>query len=238
MAGIGLLNEKSLHASLKEWYAGPGDVLEVPLDGFVIDIVRDGLLVEIQTGSFASIKSKLLKLSRARQIRLVYPIAKEKWIVKPAEDTGRVIRRRSPRKGRLEDLFWEMVSFPQLLTNPNFSLEVLLVREEELRRYDGERRRRWRTKGWVTEERRLLEVVERRLFERPADWQSLLPEGLRSRFTAKGLAEALGIRLQLAQRMVYCLTKAGMTHLTGKQGRANVYEMVGGLDSESAHNIA
>ncbi len=37
MSGIGLLNEKPLHASLKEWYAQPGDQFEVPVDGFVID---------------------------------------------------------------------------------------------------------------------------------------------------------------------------------------------------------
>ena len=56
MSGIGLLNEKPLHASLKEWCAQPGDQFEVAVDGFVIDIVRDDLLLEIQTGNLASIK--------------------------------------------------------------------------------------------------------------------------------------------------------------------------------------
>ena len=84
MSGIGLLNEKPLHASLKEWYAQPGDQFEVAVDGFVIDIVRDDLLLEIQTGNFASIKSKLTDLARAHRIRLIYPIAQEKWIVKLA----------------------------------------------------------------------------------------------------------------------------------------------------------
>jgi hypothetical protein len=37
-------------ASLKKWYAQPGDRFEVPVDGFVIDIVRDDLLLDIQTG--------------------------------------------------------------------------------------------------------------------------------------------------------------------------------------------
>ena len=53
MSGIGLLNEKPLHASLKQWYARPGDRFEVAVDGFVIDIVRDDLLIEIQTRNFA-----------------------------------------------------------------------------------------------------------------------------------------------------------------------------------------
>jgi hypothetical protein len=102
-SGIGVLNEKSLHKSLKQWYARPGDRLEVPLDGFVIDIVRDDL-IEIQTGSFASIKAKLTHLTRARRVRLIYPIVQEKWIVRLSPGgRGDVIRRKSPRKGRAED---------------------------------------------------------------------------------------------------------------------------------------
>jgi hypothetical protein len=49
MPGIGQLNEKALHASLKQWYARPGDRFEVAVGGFVIDIVRAELLIEIQT---------------------------------------------------------------------------------------------------------------------------------------------------------------------------------------------
>ncbi|NUO84039.1 hypothetical protein HUU05_28525, partial [candidate division KSB1 bacterium] len=129
MSNIGVLNEKPLHASLKEWCAQPGDRFEVAVDGFVIDIVRDDLLLEIQTGNFASLKAKLNQLIRSHRIRLICPIAQEKWIVKLA--TGKSsgsTRRKSPKRGRVEDLFRAMVSFPQLLANPNFSLEVLLIK--------------------------------------------------------------------------------------------------------------
>ena len=47
---IGELNEKPLHAALKAWVAQPGDALETPLDGYVIDIIHGEQLVEIQTG--------------------------------------------------------------------------------------------------------------------------------------------------------------------------------------------
>jgi hypothetical protein len=223
MSGIGLLNEKPLHASLKEWYAQPEDQFEVAVDGFVIDIVRDDLLLEIQTRNLASIKSKLKDLARSHQIRLIYPIAQEKWIVKLAQDDGSgTTRRKSPKRGRVEDLFWEMVSFPQLLANANFSLEVLMIREEEVRRYEG--KRNWRRRGWVTEERRLLGVVEQRLYEDPADWRAFLPKDLET-FTARDLAEAIGVRIQLAQKMVYCLRKVTVIKLMGKQGRANLYRV-------------
>jgi hypothetical protein len=39
--------------------ARPGDRFEVPVDGFVIDIAQEDLLIEIQTRNFSSIKSKL-----------------------------------------------------------------------------------------------------------------------------------------------------------------------------------
>ena len=117
-----------------------------------------------------------------------------------------------------------MVSFPQLLAHPNFSLEVLLIREEEVRRY--EENRNWRRRGWVTEERRLLEVVDRRLFEQPADWRALLPEKLGESFTVRDLVEATDMRRQLAQRMAYCLRKVNAITLVGKKGRDNLYGMV------------
>ena len=38
---ISTLNEKPLHAALKEWYASPGDRFEVPVDGYLVDIMPD-----------------------------------------------------------------------------------------------------------------------------------------------------------------------------------------------------
>lgn len=225
MPDIGLLNEKPLHASLKQWCAKPGDRFEVAVDGFVVDIVQGDLLLEIQTGSFASIKSKLFQLVDAHQIRLIYPIPKEKWIVKlPQIDGEDTSRRKSPKRGHLVDLFWEMVSFPHLLEHPNFELEVLLTREEEVRRFVS--RKRWRRKGWGIEERRLVDVAERKLFEDPSDWRELLPENLPTPFTTRDLAEGASINLQLAQKMTYCLRKTGVIEPAGKRRHAPLYEIV------------
>jgi hypothetical protein len=223
MPGIGLLNEKALHASLKQWYARPGDQLEVPVDGFVIDIVRDDLLIEIQTSNFSSIKSKLTNLARSHRVRLIYPIVQEKWIVRSATRNGKgAIRRKSPKRGRIEDLFWELVSIPQLLLNPNFSLEVLMIRGEEVRRYNVAKRRVRR--GWLIEGRRLLEVLDQRSFGQSADWLRFLPDGLEL-FTTSDLATRMNTRRDLAQKIAYCLREARMIELIGKRGRANLYRV-------------
>jgi hypothetical protein len=186
---IGTLNEKPLHAALKQWYALPGDRVEVPLGGYFVDLVRGELLIEIQTASFGSIRSKLRALTREHRVRLVHPIAVERWVVKQPRRGEPGSRRKSPKRGRLEDVFVELVSFPELLTSGNLSLEVLLVGEEEVRRHDARLRRR--RDGWVTEERRLLDVRERHVFHGPADMAALLPPDLEQPFLTSDVAAGL-----------------------------------------------
>ena len=218
---IGTLNEKPLHAALKAEYARPGDRFEVATDGYVVDIVRGDLLIEIQTGGFSSIKHKLYDLVQRRPMLLVYPVAREKWIVKLGVDGKPASRRKSPKRGTLEELFLELVAFPTLLADPNFSLEVLLVQEEEHRRH--ERGRRWRRRGWVTHERRLLAVLERHRYQSPADLALLLPAGLSDPFSTADLAATGGRPRRLAQKMAYCLREMGAISAVGKQGNAILY---------------
>ncbi len=219
---IGTLNERPLHASLKEWYSEPGDVLEAPVDGYQIDIVRGDLLIEIQTGGFTPLKRKLWKLTESHDVRLVCPVAVDKWIVKlPKKRRGKETRRKSPKHGGLEHVFVELVSFPKLLSCPRFSLEVLLIREEEVRRFDG--KKGWRKRGWVTEERRLIDVVESRLFDSPAAMCELIPDGLQEPFPTSDLAEAIGHPRWVAQKMAYCLREMGAIAPVGKDGNSILY---------------
>jgi hypothetical protein len=58
------------------------------VDGYHVDVVRDGTLIEIQTGNFSAIKRKLGDLVPHHPLRLVYPIAVEKWILKYGGEGG------------------------------------------------------------------------------------------------------------------------------------------------------
>ena len=225
--GIGLLRETSLHAALKNWYAQDGDRLEVLVDGYVIDIVREGLLIEIQTRGFSSLKAKLVRLTKNYSVRLVYPIAQEKWVVRVSLDKQtRLARRRSPKRGRLEHLFKELVRFPALVKEPNFSIEVLLTQEEEIWRDDG--KGSWRRKGWSIADRRLLDVVGSIVLKGPQDFHALLPPGLPQLFTTYDLAQTLPLPRSLAQKMVYCLKEMDVLKVVGKQGRGWLYTPLDG----------
>lgn len=225
--GIGTINEQPLHAALKQWYAGANGQTEVTVDGFVIDVIRgqensaDELLIEIQTGNFSSIKRKLRHLTERHAVRLVYPVPRQKWLVKRRD--GEVVdRRKSPKRGRVEEVFKELVSFPALLCRGTFSLEVAFTEEEELRHYDPSA---WRNRGWVTDERRLLGngIVNRCLLETPSDALNTLPGGLPAAFTTADLAEAMEGPRWLAQKMAYCLREMGAITQIGKRGRSKLY---------------
>lgn len=219
---IGLLNEKPLHAALKDWYAQPGDQIEVQVDGYVIDILRGNRLVEIQTGNFHSTKRKIVDLTTRHPLHLVHPIAMEKWILKtPANRHDPSKRRKSPKKGQVAEIFKELVSFPELLLNPNFSLEVLMIQEEEKRRYVG--KRRWRQRGWATEERRLLAVVSQHRFDGPEAVLNLISPGMPDQFTTQELANQMGIPRWLAQKTAYCARRMGILEQAGKRGRSILY---------------
>jgi len=220
---IGLLNEKPLHAALKEWYRRDGDEVEVPLEGFVVDLVRDGLLIEIQTRGFASMRRKLDRLLDSHQIRLVYPVAAEKWIVKLDDGGQAASRRRSPKRGIPLDVCAELVSFPSLLSHPNFTLEVALIEEDEIRRPDA--KKGWRRSGYVIEERRLVAVQQTVQLDSPAALLDLVPDGLPDPFTSADLADVLGRSRHLAQEVTYCLRVSGAVETVGRDKRGILYRL-------------
>ena len=229
MPGIGTLRETELHAALKALYAEPGDSVEAHVDGYVIDLLRGDTAIEFQTHNFYAIRRKLERLLAQRPVRLVHPVALERWIVR--QDVAGVAlpgRRKSPRRGHAAHLFLELVSVPQLLAHPNFSLELLLIREEEVRCPQPPRRRgRWRPKTWAVVGRRLVEIVDRRLLTCPADCVYFIPAGLAQPFTNRDLALALGQPAYIAEKMTYCLRQMGLVEQVGRRGRALEQRVVG-----------
>src|SRR4051794_28992135 len=170
---IGVLREGPLHRDLKALLAGPGDAFEVPVDGYVIDLVRaDGELVEIQTGGFSPLRTKLDALLDAHRIRIVHPIPARRRIIRVSPEGEGLSTRPSPKKPRAVQIFENLVSFPTLLTHPHLTVEVLLCHEDHVRAPEPTRGRRYlRDPG----ERRLIEVLERIELRGAADAAALVP---------------------------------------------------------------
>ena len=221
MSGIGVLREGPLHAAVKALLAEPGDCLEVPVGRFVIDLVRaDGELVEVQTGGFGALGKKLDALLDEHRIRVVHPLAAERRIVR-VDEHGEVLgARRSPKRATAAAVFDKLVAFPSLLTHPNLIVEVLLLREDHVRRpQPTTARHRTRDPG----ERRLVEVLDRVVLRTPQDILAALPRLPPDPFSTRELAALLGCGTVLAQRTLYCLRIIGIVEPAGKRGRAPLH---------------
>lgn len=219
--GIGTLRERSLHAKIKQLYDAPDTEMEVNVDGYVIDVVKGNLLIEIQTRQFSAIKDKLFILMKNHPVRLVYPIAQEKWVVQQNRDGEVISRRRSPKKMGIIHIFEELVSIPTFIIHSNFEVEVILTTEEDVRVNDG--KGSWKRKGWSSVDRRLVEIVDRKLFSTPKDFLQLIPDTLVEPFTTRTLTEALQVPRRLVQKMTYCMRKMEILKVVGKEGNAHLY---------------
>jgi hypothetical protein len=221
-SGIGQLAERSLHAALKEYLRQPGDEVEVKLGRYVIDLVRDDLLIEVQTRHLYALRPKLAALLDAgHRVHLVHPLPAERWIVRQ-DAAGRPLgRRKSPKRATVYDIFGELVRIPDLAAHPALTVEVLLIREEDIWRDDGQGS--WRRGRWSVVDRRLLGVAATATLREPADYLALLPPSLPQPFTTRRLAEALHCHASLAQKMAYTLRRMALLEAAGKEGRSILY---------------
>lgn len=222
--------ETSLHRALKQFYADAAAAMEVRLGRYRIDVVRttdDGAteLVEIQHGSLAAIRDKIAALAVDHDVRVVKPIIARKTIVKRSRKGGKVVDRRAgPKRGRLLDLFDELIYFRRVFPLPRLTLDVVLVDIEE-RRYPGRgRKRRRRPNSFVVEDQILLEVRETRSFRTGEDLLALLPDDLPRPFHSGHVAAGLDIHRSTAQRIVYCLREMAIAQQVGKSGNTRLYE--------------
>lgn len=217
-AGIGTLNENALHAEIIEALSQPGDIFEADLDGFVIDILRGSTAIEVQTRGLGKLVRKLSSITPDYQIRVVFPIPQTKYIIKLDEGGQIASRRKSPKKGRVVEIFNELVHASTVLNYPHISLVVLLIEAEEIWIDDGQGS--WRRKRWSIHERRLLRIIEHRQFHSPEELLDLLPKTLTTPFTNKELAASLRIPTRLAGKITYSLRKMGLLEVVSRAGRS------------------
>ena len=210
------MREGPLHAAVKALLAKPGDRLEVAVDRFVIDLVRaDGELVEVQTGGFAALGLKLDALLDGHRFRIVHPVAAERRIVRTDAHGEVISARRSPRRASAVDMLDKLVAFPSLLSHPNLTVEVLLLREDHIRAARPD------TSGWRKRdpgERRLVDVLDRVEIGSAHDVLRALPALPLEPFSTRELASLLGCSTRLAERTAYCLRLNELIEPAGRRG--------------------
>jgi len=216
--------ETSLHKQLKSLYGGPGAEFEVPVGKYRVDVVANGRLVEIQHGPLWAIRDKVRHLLREHRVTVVKPIVVRKRLVKRARKGGQVVNRRvSPKRGRLLDLFDDLVHFTRVFPHRRLTLEVALVEIEEWRYPGHGRRRRRRESDHQVEDQKLVEVRQTRRFRTGRDLAGVIECGLPDPFHTGHLAQSLDVPRPAAQRVAYCFRESGTARTVGKCGNAWLY---------------
>lgn len=221
--GIGTLGEKSLHAIIKNYVEPNEDYHEVPLEGYVADVYRDGHVIEIQTANFNTMRGKLSTFLPLYKVTIVYPIPATKWLRWIDEETGEVSdRRKSPKRGTPQAVFAELYRIKNFLKDPNLSIHILLIDIEESRLLNG-----WskdRKKGSSRHDRVPTDLVEELHLECVEDYRMLIPPELEC-FNSKQFAKATRLTVNRAQTALNVLYYLGVVERVGKQGNSYLYEV-------------
>ena len=220
--GIGTLGEKTLHAIVKNYVEPDEDYHEVPLEGYVADVYRDGHIFEIQTANFNTMRNKLETFLPLYKVTIVYPVPATKWLRWINEETGEITdRRKSPKKGTPQAVFYELYKIKKFLKNPNLSIHILMIDMEETRLLNG-----WSEdgkKGSHRHDRLPTELVEEVHLNCVEDYRMLVPVEL-DRFTSREYAKATKLTVKKAQTALNILHYLGAVGRVDKKGNSFIYE--------------
>lgn len=222
---INIYNEKSLHNDLKQYLYETGDELECPYEGFIIDIKRKDLLIEIQTKHLNALRKKLVKLLDKNRIRIVHPILKKKEIVLLSNENKIMRKRFSPLHGNVLNIFEELIYIHDLFLHMNLEIQLLIVDAREIRIDNG--KGSWRRKGISLDNIQLTKVHETILLKDGVQLFKYLPESIaNTEFTTKSISLQMKVPLKRAQKICYCLKKMRLIKELPKKGNLKVYRKV------------
>ena len=223
--GIGTLQEKTLHAILKDYYAPLKDMQEIPVDGYVADIYTGTEIIEIQTAQFNRMRSKLECFLPNYPVTIVYPVPKIKYLLWIDEETGECSKpRKSTVKGSVYRAFYELYKIKQYLPDKNLKLCFPILEIEEYRLLNG-----WshdKKKGSSRYDRIPKKLLGEVRFERIEDYVQLIPYDLEEPFTAKDFGGAIGERKDIAGNVLQVLNYLHVVERCGKKGNAYLYKVV------------
>lgn len=222
-SGIGTLSEKSVHLSLKYFIDDDTSHHEIPVCGFVADILNDSGIHEIQTSGFAPMRRKLEAYLSSYPVEIVYPVVERLRVRMVDPESGEVVREfMSPRHHRPAEIFCELLYLGDSLTDERLSFTLVSIECEETRLCNaGSTGRRRRITRVDTLPCALTSV---RHYTDAAGMADLLPYSHGDTFTADELRRYLRAPGRSGWAALKVLEELSIIRRAGKDGRKIVYE--------------
>lgn len=227
VASIGILNEKRIHAVLKEYFEPQSKYHEVPFLGYVADVKNASGIIEIQTGSLYPLKAKLSSFLEESNVTLVHPVASVKYLSWIDPVTGDISpRRKSPKKNPVVSSLVDLYYIRQFLAQPRLMIRLVLLEVDEYRYKNGWSRDGKR--GSTRYERIPLDLIDIIPLDVPADYLYFLPDTLKNsnEFTVRDFSEATKISRHDAYMVLTTMTAAGAIKKEKRRGNVDVYTVI------------
>ena len=227
-AGIGTLNEKNIHAALKNYYSEDFDQ-EARIGGFYADIVTENGIYEIQTANWGKLNKKFDVMLDACHVTVVYPFEQRTKVITVSDTSGEMLRKGGFRKNNsLSEFFLELYRIKSFLTDPNLTICIAELDIEKVN-YVSEKTGKRRGKGKYT--KTPLALNREIYLEKPQDYLTLLPQDIKEtlpkEFTLKELQEV--IKPTDASITAEILGYLGVIERFGKRGNAELYRFCEGV---------
>ena len=224
---IGTKSEYRLHGALKYYFQPDDSLHEIKISGFICDAVNEdeSEVIEIQTRAFSHLKKKLSELTKSHTVTVIYPVITEKRVLVTYAESGETSIRKSPKKGRASDIFYEIYSLRDFLENKNLRFKIALLKSDEYRVYSGTKDSRKPFQKPFSIERIPTELIEVIDLFKPSDYRRFLPSSLPECFDSELFSNALGIPRKEASYFINPLKWLGVIKQIGTVNQARIYEI-------------
>jgi len=224
--GFGTLQEKTIHAVMKQYYLPNEDFHEVPIGNFIADIYTGEEIIEIQNGNFGHMRDKLDYFLNEYDVYLVYPFPHKKWICWLDPDTGELVsKHKSPQTGTIYNALPEFFKIKAYLNHPKLHIRIPLIDIEEYRLLDGKRSKKNKKLGSHRYDRIPVALHDEIIIDSVMDYLQIFPIDLPENFTSKDFAKAAKTNISLAQEALKLTYDLGLVARIGKQGNSYVYQI-------------
>jgi len=221
---IGTYKERSQHLLLKHLYEPDISYHEVPVEGYVADILNDEGITEIQTAAFRALNEKLAVFLPRFPVRIVYPVCDKKRIIWTDPQTGEseMGRYTSYPRARFRILS-ELLSIVDHFGAPGFCIEIVLLKSSQFKLRDGygnDNKRKATKLDTVPDE-----LIGTLVLRDASDVRSFLPLEIGSRVTVTEISKVLGLRRIPLWRAIKFLAVLEILVPVDKKGKSIIYEI-------------
>lgn len=218
--GVGILNEKQIHATLKSYFAATLFDKEIKIGSYFADLVTENGIFEIQTANFSYLVPKLNTFLKASHVTIVYPFHKKSRLNYVDKATGEILSSGwNVTASDMTDFFLELYRIRQYLNDPNLTVCIADIAVENLR-YCAKDMKRRKTDRKVAVPTSLLRLT---FLEDSDSYRCFIPEGLPETFTLKEFRRCMrsgdaGIAIKILQYV-------GVIDYIGKRGNEYLYKI-------------